>query len=1010
MTARRHQYWGIALGLAITLGTAGLLTPRLDPLERLALDLRFRYANRVPADPRIVHVDIDDGSLERIGRWPWPRDVVADLVRTLHELGASAIALDLLFDEPEPYRVNLATPSADAPGAERILGAMNEQNIVWPDLELADAVRRAGNVYLSMHFELQTGGSSIERRSELIRRLEAAPVVSGPATTLALAGKATTLIPSDVNLAEWRRARVVHALMREFSLNEDALTERLGLSRRDLAAVFAASKREAAARLAARLLDANPDTGIDDLMSLALPGQARDVVTADSRDLTRALRTQRALRVLRSRATALPAAWRGQVGSAEEIIAPLESLCAAARDVGFVVFRKDEDGKFREMPLLAEHEGRVLRQLGLALACDVLEVRDEDIAFTPDRYVELRSSAGSAVRRAPADAEARMIVPWTRTGAQWRRGADFPHLAAAGVLALSSDRRLMAENRTRINIRMADLIRATKREFAATYVERCEELVRLSRVQHQAALRGESGSAEATARARRIESLTQEIERDQRNSESMVELAYEQLRGLTPESDDERAEFEAVRTAHATLTGPIARLRAANRAIEQRITETHARLEPLIRDKIVFVGYTATALGDIVAAPIDANLPGVLAHSNVLNAFLVDRFVSRPHRSTVVVLMLLLGTVTTLLTATRGPIVTLGVTLATMAGYALLNFYVLFAGLGMWVLIVGPLASIALPWVLVTLYRQLTAERQKRYVQAQLAEFTDPKLARRIAEDPATAEALQRVENREVTCFFSDLQGFTTIAEQADSHRVQRVLNTYLDYMSEALFRHEAFLNKFLGDGIMAFFNPNVNPQPDHVQRATEAALDSFAALERLKRELGPSDELFLRLQMRIGIATGVAGVGRFGSKRKADYTVIGDVANLAARLEPANKVFGTRLLVSGPTRAVVEHQYVWRYLAELQVKGKRLTVPVYELVCRTGELNEEQAEYIRRFEAGVELYKQRRWDECIVAFTRILARRVDDAGASAYIDACQEKKLFAPDDEWTGALELKEK
>jgi adenylate cyclase len=161
---------------------------------------------------------------------------------------------------------------------------------------------------------------------------------------------------------------------------------------------------------------------------------------------------------------------------------------------------------------------------------------------------------------------------------------------------------------------------------------------------------------------------------------------------------------------------------------------------------------------------------------------------------------------------------------------------------------------------------------------------------------------------------------------------------------------------------------------------------------------------------MRVGVATGLCKNGDLGSDLKADYTVIGDVVNLAARLEPANKVFGTQIMVSGPTRESVKDRYEFRYLAELQVKGKARTVPVYELVCRRGELSDEQRAYIERFEVGVALYKERKWDECIVHFTRLLARRFDDLGASRYIDACQEFKVFPPDDDWKGALELKEK
>ncbi|MFQ5411626.1 MAG: adenylate/guanylate cyclase domain-containing protein, partial [Phycisphaerae bacterium] len=140
------------------------------------------------------------------------------------------------------------------------------------------------------------------------------------------------------------------------------------------------------------------------------------------------------------------------------------------------------------------------------------------------------------------------------------------------------------------------------------------------------------------------------------------------------------------------------------------------------------------------------------------------------------------------------------------------------------------------------------------------------------------------------------------------------------------------------------------------------------------------------------------------------DYTVIGDVVNLAARLEPANKVFGTRIMVSGDVRDAARDAYTFRYLAELQVKGKKQTVPVYEIVCRKDELTDEARAYIERFEAGVELYKQRKWDACIVQFMRLLARKPDDPGAGRYIDACQTLKRFPPGDDWNGALELTEK
>ena len=274
------------------------------------------------------------------------------------------------------------------------------------------------------------------------------------------------------------------------------------------------------------------------------------------------------------------------------------------------------------------------------------------------------------------------------------------------------------------------------------------------------------------------------------------------------------------------------------------------------------------------------------------------------------------------------------------------------------------------------------------------------------------AQAFKSVQSRDVTCLFTDLASFTSVSEQESAETVQLVLNTYLARMSDVIWQRRGLINKFMGDGIMAFFNASVDPQPDHAQNAVAAAVDALEALEDLKSEQadGPAGPVFQKLRMRAGLASGVCKNGDFGSELKADYTVIGDVVNLSARLEPANKVFGTRVMISHDTRERVADQYEFRYLAELQVKGKSLTVPVYEIVCRKGELTDEQEDYIKRFEAGVELYKQRKWDECIVHFTRMLAKRPDDVGAGRYIDACQEMKTFPPDDDWCGALELKEK
>lgn len=1004
VTTRRNQFFGIALGLAVTVGTAVVLLTQANGLERSLLDKRFRYANPIPNDPRIVHVDIDDNAIDRIGRWPWNRDLLADMVRTLNDLGASAIALDLILDSSQVVRASeLPQARLGTTQPSDMLGQFNEENLIYPDDELADAIRRGGNVYLSSHFDLRPREDALPTWAALLRDVEHTPAMDERAVAR------TYHMDAESARRALRTAQVTALLRKDFGLDEPEAAKRLSWPQADVAEVFAGAKRRVAALLAEAYLREQPDGDYAGLHARCLPGTDSTAMTADTKDLAEALAVQRGLHTMQAKLGPVPDELREQVGIAADVIAPLEKLGRAAAEVGFVVYRRDPDGKVRQMPVAAEFDGRLLRQLGFAVACRAMGLEVGSARMESDGYLVLKAR-DRRVLRVQLDELGEMVVPWTRTGRFWRANRDFPHITAAKVLTIPLNARLIRDNERRISVAMGDLIAATKKRYAGAYVERVEELLRLRREQRRDQLAGREREAAAVQRDAQIAKHEKQLADDNAASESLVRSTFDEMKDLRPESPEEEASFAAYRKAHATLTERIEPLRAANEHLRARMDAAKKELAALLRDKLVFVGYTATAEGDIVPAPIDASLPGVIVHSNVTNAFLTGQFIERPQRSTEIVVILLLGTIVSILTATRGPITALLVTLAIGAAYFLVNFFVLFRVLHLWVALAAPLGAMVVPWAAVTTYRQLTAERQKRFVQAQLAEFTSPALARRIAEDPLAAQALQRVENREVTCFFSDLAGFTTIAEQADSERVQQVLNTYLDRMSEVLFRHEAFLNKFLGDGIMAFFNPNVNPQPNHAHLACEASLESFEALERLKKELGATDDLYSRLSMRIGIASGIGGVGRFGSHRKADYTVIGDVANLAARLEPANKVFRTGLLVSGTTRDAVRDLYEWRYLAELQVKGKQLTVPVFELICRKGQLDEAQQEYVRRFEAAVELYKQRRWDEAIVQFTRLLVRRPDDVGASAYIDACQEKKLFPPDENWRGALELKEK
>lgn len=326
-----------------------------------------------------------------------------------------------------------------------------------------------------------------------------------------------------------------------------------------------------------------------------------------------------------------------------------------------------------------------------------------------------------------------------------------------------------------------------------------------------------------------------------------------------------------------------------------------------------------------------------------------------------------------------------------------------------WIALTPPIAALLLSYVAVVVHRYLFLERESRQITRALSQYTSATLARKMAED---AELCQRAEEREVTAMFTDLADFTAISERIGAERTQRVLNVSLGCFSDVMIRHEGMVNKFIGDGIFAFWNPVIYPQDDHARRACATALDLQTALSELIEEQlhSDGDEVFQELVLRIGVATGNAVVGPCGSEQKYDYTCIGDSVNVASRLESANKFYGTRILVSGTAREQAGDGFEYRWLGGVQVKGKTQAVQIYELLGRADCVAKEKLIHAERFAHAVTAFQQRRWTAALEAFEQARAASPSESAAQKYIAAIERFTADPPPDDWNGALELTEK
>jgi class 3 adenylate cyclase/HAMP domain-containing protein len=262
-------------------------------------------------------------------------------------------------------------------------------------------------------------------------------------------------------------------------------------------------------------------------------------------------------------------------------------------------------------------------------------------------------------------------------------------------------------------------------------------------------------------------------------------------------------------------------------------------------------------------------------------------------------------------------------------------------------------------------------------------------------------------ERRDLTIFFSDLSGFTTLSETMQPDVLVPLLNEYLSAMTDAIFATEGTIDKYIGDAIVAFWGAPLVKGEEAV-RCCRAALLNFQKL----REMWPDWERrgLPRLNMRIGIHTGPAIVGNIGTEAQINYTTIGDTTNTASRLEGVNKHYGTRILIGESTRNAAGDAIVTREIDLVAVMGKSDAVRVYELIGMKGDVGETTLEAIRVYEAALASYRKRDWDAAVRGFERVILMQGGDDASQVFIERIQTYRASPPADGWDGSFVMTEK
>jgi class 3 adenylate cyclase/CHASE2 domain-containing sensor protein len=977
-----------------------------DPLTYLQLDHAFKTVNNIKPSDKIVLIDIDDTAVKRIKGWPWPRRMYAELIDGLNELGAERILLDFLFDVPQAPRLEhpMLQPDVDVAPDRHIYGQVNLDDAIRDDDEFAMSMARAGNVYLAFYFTPSPPGVDLNGLFESIQH-RAQSHIGIPFNDLienVIHGNPN--LPDDFDLERFVALAVISQhLHNDFSRTVEHICESTAFSEELVSLHFAAAKRLAARRIVHDLLIANPNLSFAKVLSHVLPNQAYDEHNADREDVLRAYRIALGELASLSHRPTVPQQLHDLIPTGWDPTPPLEKLARTAHSVGYVTFENDSEnqgGIFRRVPLVIDLQNHLIPQLGFSMACDHLGIDWELQLELDGKRLVLAGDNGEAYR-IKLDDGGRMLINWHFDHAADNPGDwtnSFSHIPVTMIYQVAARRAEIDENRRRSGHLMAKWILNHDQEFfEQVYVGPVRERNGLERYL-KSNYTSEDEKREVLARIAELNSQITDIE--QTYIDSVVQKVNPSENSPPDEevSEQELHDAKTLLNAHRVVT-------EINPRLSAEVSTLLDDLRPRIEGKLCFLGYTATAVADIVNSPVYQKMPGVLAHANVVNSFLQNRFVYEANVWTSYALLVICGLVVTLTTVRYPAGINFSIMLV-ISGSVFVLTYWLFRSRGVFLASIPAASGTFLCWAFVTLYRLLAEERLRRRFARSLSRNTSPALARQIAE---TAEDLS-LEPRpeEVSCLFSDLAGFTTISERLGPDQTQAILNRYLQTMSDVLLPHRA-INKFMGDGIFAFFNAPVWPCSDHAREAIEAALDCRDALAELKETEagGQFAAEFAALEMRIGINTGTAFVGEFGSDHQIDYTCIGDSINLGARLEPANKAFDTSILVSEFTRQAASDEFAFRHLGGLQVKGKRLAVPVYELLGRVDEMDDWKSTFVQSFEEGVMRFQERDWNAAAKAFTKCDSAKPNDAGVQLYLQQIALYSGSPPPADWNQAIEL---
>ena len=702
---------------------------------------------------------------------------------------------------------------------------------------------------------------------------------------------------------------------------------------------------------------------------------------------------------------------------------PFRTLRDAARGFAFAQSIADVDGARRRYPLVYQYEDVPFPSLALLVACDYLDVPMKDVRVTPGVSVLIPDAMVAEEERRdidiPIDAEGNMIVNWT--GLWDETFVHFPHIGmrwAARQLLLDRIKELFSAS-------PGNPAKFTEQLVSEGYEDPDEnKRARTTFIRSLGIERAVlSGAADAVQffRSQGLQDpgeaqidMFEQIAANNRVAQLLeadgLRSTLSMQRSLAEIDPEQVAESEAL--VRARLVD--GRVPAAARPLYYypfSVFEGRVLTKADIEGKILFYGLTATGTEDLNVTPFQGDYPMVGIYPNVMNTILLGQFIRRIPPWVDAILTLAFGVMLSLVIPRLRVLLGAGFVAVIVLLYASIAFLAL-SHAGWWLDAIGPLTTLVVGYLAITIYGYVVKEREKEFVQGAFGHYLSPAVVDEIMNNPDMINQLGG-EERVMTSFFSDIASFSTISECLTPGELVNFINDYLSEMCMIVEHYGGTIDKFEGDAILAFFGAPAVLE-DHAMRGCLACIDQQRKLIELRERWQRDQSLPPALQqlrdnwhaqgrifaaVRMGLTAGPMVVGNMGSRTRTDYTMMGDTVNLAARFESGQKIYGTGIMVNGAIYEAVEDVVEARRLDLIQVVGREEPVAAYEILERKGELDPRKFEVVGIYNQGLEMYQRFEFAAAKEKFDQALEIDPSDGPSALYADRCEDFAANPPED-----------